>query len=152
MGYLSFPSNITKIKSSGALGRGFFEGDGETASRDGFLLEHGRVLTLHRADCVGLRVCLIVGAKSIGIDGRDVGFSRLQKVKPYHELVRLLSGDIAEEPFAGILGLARDCDVLARLGLQIMTLGPVKGDILDELESVRKTLIILRKISRHLER
>ncbi len=63
----------------------------------------------------------------------------------------MLARDVAHEPAARILGLARHGDVLAGLSFEITALGPVEGHLLDEPESIGETLVVLREVGGHLQ-
>ena len=130
----------------------FFKGNREPATFDSLLLEDGLALAFHRADGIGLWVGLVVRIWGVCVDSGDVGLAWIEEIESDHGLVRLLAGHVADEPLACVFGLAGHGDIFPWLSLQIAAFRPVDGHILDEFERVREPLVVLGKVSGHLER
>ena len=71
----------------GRLVRRLYDLDGITTAGSGFQLQDSLGRDGALADDVGLRVILVVGIRSVGIDGGDVGLARVEEVQLQHGLV-----------------------------------------------------------------
>ena len=93
-----------------------------------------------------------MGILRVGIDGAVIFAALVQEVQFHHSLVAVLVALAANEPVVGALRLACHGDVVAGLSLQVLTVVPVAGHILDKLEGIHEFRIVLGQVGSHLQR
>ena len=126
----------------------------DSESSAGCLGELQSVALLHRAlgDEICLWVLVVAGVLGIGIDRSLVLAALVEEVELHGALVSVLVALAGEEPVVAALCLACYGDVAGRFSLDILTVGPVDGNILDKLEGFVVLGIVLRQIGCHLQR